>query len=115
MKQTKQIYNELEELIKMGIEYNVSTNPMFIGAVHTYIIQAKAIERMNDAIDLKDITVEKQYVKNGAINEYMHPAYKDLPKHADSLNKTRDMILKIISVLGHKSDIKDEFDKFIEQ
>ena len=103
---------DFQRLIDMAEEYKVHENALFLCTSDTYIVQKKAIDLINKALDVEELTVEKQYVKNGSKNVYMNPAIKDLPKHADSLNKTATQLLNIIKDLGSKAEKKSRLQEF---
>ena len=75
----------LTELIEMAKQYGVNDNAVFVAAL--------------DAED--SLMSTKEYVK-GRENIYAHPLVKELPKHADSANRTAQTILNIIETLGKK-------------
>ena len=99
-----------DELIKMAESYGVADNALFLSAARQYEIQMKVIHQIEAVLDSTDPVVTKSYVKE-VENAYSHPMIKELPKHADSANKTLNMMLDIIVKLGHKSEGEDELSK----
>lgn len=89
----------LQELERMAEDYGVADNALFRAAIGQYALQLRVIEDIKKAIDEDDVTVRKEYVK-GRANAYASPAVKELPRHADSANKTASLILDIIKALG---------------
>lgn len=92
----------LEELITMARQYGVEDNAVFLAAAGQYALQQRVINNIKDALDAEDSLMStKEYVK-GRENIYAHPLVKELPKHADSANRTAQTILNIIETLGKK-------------
>lgn len=106
--------DDLTKLMEMAKNYGVDDNALFVSTLDTYMVQKKAIERIKAAMDEDDITTTKEYVK-GRENVYLHPAVKELPRHADALNKTTTQILDIIKTLGEPPKTKDELMEFVKQ
>ena len=96
----------LTELEKMAKEYSVDKNALFRSAIKQYALQLRVIEDIKKAIDEDDVMVTKEYVK-GRENSYANPAVKELPRHADSANKTAALILDIIKTLGKPTKTPD--------
>ena len=113
MAKLKQKPDDLTELMRMANNYGVDDNALFVSTLDTYMVQKKAIERIKAAMDDDDITTTKEYVK-GRENVYLHPAIKELPRHADALNKTTTQILDIIKTLGQPPKNKDELMDFLK-
>lgn len=101
---------DIKELKALAEKYGVEDNALFQSTLNRYITQQRVIDSIEKAIDEDDVTVTKEYVK-GRENAYMHPAVKELPRHADSANKTADMLLKIITSLG---DMRHEADALLD-
>ena len=91
----------LQELERMAENYGVQDNALFCAAIAQYALQLRVIDDIKKAIDEDDVTVKKEYVK-GRANAYANPAIKELPRHADSANKTASLILDIIKELGNE-------------
>ncbi len=91
----------LQDLERMAEAYSVQDNALFRAAIGQYALQLRVIEDIKKAIDEDDVTVKKEYVK-GRANAYASPAVKELPRHADSANKTASLILDIIKSLGRE-------------
>jgi hypothetical protein len=103
----------LDTLVEMAKEYDVENNALFASTLDTYMIQKKAIDKIKESMDGDDITTTKEYVK-GRENVYLHPAIKELPRHADAINKTTSQLLDIIKVFGNKKKNDDELMEFIK-
>lgn len=92
----------LTELVEMAKQYGVNDNAVFLAAASQYALQQRVINNIKDALDAEDSLMStKEYVK-GRENIYAHPLVKELPKHADSANRTAQTILNIIETLGRK-------------
>lgn len=92
----------LSELLDMAKQYGVDDNAVFVVAASQYALQQRVISNIKDALDAEDSLMStKEYVK-GRENIYAHPLVKELPKHADSANRTAQTILNIIETLGKK-------------
>ena len=92
----------LSELKKMAARYCVDDNAMFLAAANQYALQQRVIDNIKAALDAEDSLMStKEYVK-GRENIYAHPLVKELPKHADSANRTAQTMLNIIETLGHE-------------
>lgn len=88
------------QLIKLAKTYGVDKNALFVQAAEQYSVQQMVIQQIRDAIQSDDdLLTSKEYVK-GRENVYTHPLVKELPKHADSANKTLCTMLDIINKLG---------------
>lgn len=92
----------LAELTAMAENYGVNENAMFLAAANQYALQQRVINNIKDALDEEDtLMATKEYVK-GRENIYAHPLVKELPKHADSANRTAQTMLSIIETLGRE-------------
>ena len=88
------------DLMKLAKTYGVDKNALFIQAAEQYSVQQMVIQQIRDALQNDDdLLTSKEYVK-GRENVYTHPLVKELPKHADSANKTLGTMLEIITKLG---------------
>lgn len=88
------------DLIKLAKTYGVDKNALFVQAAEQYSVQQMVIQQIGDALQNDDdLLTSKEYVK-GRENVYTHPLVKELPKHADSANKTLGTMLEIIKKLG---------------
>lgn len=92
-----------DDLIKMAESYGVSDNALFVSAAKQYAVQMKIIDSIEKILSEEDLIVSKEYVKSRE-NVYSHPLVKELPKHADSANKTLMVMLDIIAKLGKKEE-----------
>lgn len=88
------------DLMKLAKSYGVEKNALFIQAAEQYSVQAMVIKQIKAALEEEDdLLTSKEYVK-GRENVYTHPLVRELPKHADSANKTLATMLEIITKLG---------------
>lgn len=88
------------DLIKLAKSYGVEKNALFIQAAEQYAVQQMVIKQIKAALEEGDeLLTSKEYVK-GRENVYTHPLVRELPKHADSANKTLTTMLEIITKLG---------------
>lgn len=88
------------DLIKLAKTYGVDKNALFVQAAEQYSVQRMVIQQIKDTLQSdEDLLTSKEYVK-GRENVYTHPLVKELPKHADSANKTLSTMLEIITKLG---------------
>lgn len=95
------------KLLKMAKTYGVDKNALFLQAVEQYDVQARVIQSIKAALDEEDaLLTSKEYVK-GRANVYANPLVKELPKHADSANRTLQTMLTIIKELGKPPAPKD--------
>ena len=95
------------KLLKMAKLYGVEKNELFVQAAEQYDTQMRVIQSIKDALDAaENLTTSKEYVK-GRENVYANPLVKELPKHADSANRTLQVMLTIIKDLGKPPEPKD--------
>ena len=87
------------DFVKMAKAYAVDKNPLFLSALEAYTTQRETMDELRRCIGQDTPTVEKEYVK-GRANVCIHPAVKELPRHAEAMNKTATVILNIIKELG---------------
>lgn len=92
-----------DDLLKLAKEYGVDDNALFVNAAKQYELQMQVVEMMRDEIKGAALTCEKTYLA-GEKNTYANPLIKELPRHADSANKTLLAMLEIINKLGHKQE-----------
>ena len=115
MAKRKKTVQTLDELMAMAKRYHVDQNALYVAAAEQYSTQQKVIRRIRDTIDAADdLTVEKTYLKD-TTNAYASPLVRELPKHADSANKTLGVMLDIIAKLGHEDVEKDDLQEFLEE
>ena len=95
--------NTYENLCKMGRQYGVENNALFLRAIDQYAKQQRVIDLLTSAIDGNELPTQKTYLA-GEKNDYAAPLVKELPKHSDAANRTAQIILDIVTKLGHKSD-----------
>lgn len=103
-----------DELLKMAEDYGVNENALFISAAKQYSVQVKVIEKIEQILGDGELLVSKEYVK-ARENVYSHPLVKELPKHADSANRTLNTMLEIITKLGRKAEAKSEIDELMSE
>lgn len=104
----------LQELERMAEDYGVQDNALFCAAIGQYALQLRVIDDIKKAIDEDDVTIKKEYVK-GRANTYANPAIKELPRHADSANKTASLILDIIKELGKEKPIAGRLEQLRDE
>ena len=99
------------KLLKMAKSYGVEKNELFVQAAEQYDTQMRVIQSIKDALDTAEkLTTSKEYVK-GRENV---PLVKELPKHADSANRTLQVMLTIIKDLGKPPTPKDRLTEMQE-
>lgn len=102
------------KLLKMAKDYGVDKNAMFVQTAEQYDVQMRVIQSIKDELDSeKNLTTSKEYVK-GRENVYANPLVKELPKHADSANRTLQTMLAIIEKLGRPPEPKDRLTEMKE-
>lgn len=102
------------KLLKMAKDYGVDKNAMFVQTAEQYDVQMRVIQNIKDALDREEnLTTSKEYVK-GRENVYANPLVKELPKHADSANRTLQTMLAIIEKLGRPPEPKDRLTEMQE-
>ena len=102
------------KLLRMAKTYGVDKNALFLQAVEQYDVQARVIQSIKAALDEEDaLLTSKEYIK-GRANVYANPLVKELPKHADSANRTLQTMLTIIKELGKPPVPKDRLTEMQE-
>lgn len=102
------------DLIKLAKTYGVDKNALFVQAAEQYSVQRMVIQQIKDTLQSdEDLLTSKEYVK-GRENVYTHPLVKELPKHADSANKTLSAMLEIITKLGKPPKPEGKLAKLME-
>ena len=105
------------KLLRMAKDYGVDKNALFLQAVEQYTVQARVIQDIKAALDEEDedskLLTSKEYVK-GRVNVYANPLVRELPKHADSANRTLQTMLTIIKELGKPPVPKDRLTEMQE-
>ena len=115
MARKKQTDGVLADLLKMAEDYSVSENAMFIAAANQYALQQKVLDGIRKTLEAGDgLMVTKEYVKSRE-NVYANPLVKELPKHADSANKTAQTMLDIIKTLGHEKVQKSKLAAMMDE
>lgn len=102
------------QLIKMAKEYGVDKNALFLSAAKQYDVQMRMIEQIESILNDGELLVSKEYVKSRE-NVYSHPLVKELPKHADSANRTLNTMLDIIVKLGSKQEVVKTLDELMDE
>lgn len=112
MARRRKTYNDLMRLAK---NYGVDKNAMFVQAVEQYEVQQRIITAIKETLDEDEegLMTEKEYVK-GRKNVYVNPLVKELPKHADSANRTLSTMLDIIEKFGKEPVQKGKLSMFDE-
>ena len=101
-----------DELMELAVEYGVDKNALFLAAAKQYDLQMKVIDMIRVQIESADsMTCEKVY-RAGEKNLYADPLVKELPRHADSANKTLQTMLDIVSKLGKKKEKESALSQF---
>ena len=99
-------------LMKMAKAYGVDKNALFVAAAKQYQMQAETLNMIRDTLKENGETVTtKEYVK-GRENVCVHPLVAQLPKHADSANKTLATMLDIVQKLGKAYAGTDNLSQF---
>lgn len=106
--------NTFDELMKMAADYGVQDNALFVSAAKQYGVQMRIIDSIEKILSDGDLLVSKEYVRSRE-NVYSHPLVKELPKHADSANRTLGTMLDIITKLGRKAEKKSEIDEMMNE
>ena len=110
MEKPKTTFDELMELAR---SYGVENNALFVASAKQYSTQQKVIENIRSALDEEDnLMTTKEYVK-GRVNVYANPLVRELPKHADSANKTLNTMLDIVLKLGKPKEVSSRLDDLI--
>lgn len=105
----------LGELMQMAVDYGVDKNAMFIAAANQYALQQRVIDNIKNALDAEDsLMTTKEYVK-GRANVYANPLVRELPKHADSANRTAQTMLDIIKALGKEKKVEDRLTQLMNE
>lgn len=99
-----------EDLLELARSYGVDNNALFVASAKQYSTQQKVIENIRKALDEEDnLMTTKEYVK-GRVNVYANPLVRELPKHADSANKTLNTMLDIVLKLGRPVEATSRLD-----
>lgn len=105
----RSVYKDLMELAKL---YGVDQNALFVAAAAQYQTQQAIIAKIKREIAKeKTLTTTKSYVADKE-NQYVHPLVKELPKHAESANRTAATLLDIITKIGTPPKQISELDEF---
>ncbi len=108
----KSVYKKLMEL---ATEYGVADNALFVAAAAQYQTQQEVISKIKREIrSEKTLTTMKTYVSDKE-NTYVHPLVKELPKHAESANRTAATIIDIITKIGRPPENKGRLAEFNDQ
>ena len=102
-----------DDLMELARRYGVETNALFVASAKQYATQQKVIEKIREVLDAEDsLLATKEYVK-GTPNVYANPLVRELPKHADSANKTLNTMLDIVIKLGRPQEVTSKLDELI--
>lgn len=112
MPKVKTTYEDLMDLAK---RYGVENNALFVASAKQYATQQKVIENIRNVLEEEDnLMTTKEYVK-GVSNIYANPLVRELPKHADSANKTLNTMLDIVLKLGKLQEVTSRLDDLINE
>ena len=101
-----------KHLIEMAKSYGVDQNALFVAAARQYQDQQIVIAEIRKEIKAaKTLTTTKSYVADKE-NQYVHPLVKELPKHAESANRTAATLLDIITKIGTPPKQMSELEEF---
>lgn len=104
-----------DELLELARQYGVEKNALFVASAKQYATQQKVIENIRQALDEEDsLMTSKEYVK-GRVNVYANPLVRELPKHADSANKTLNTMLDIVIKLGKPQAASSRLDELMDE
>lgn len=91
----KKLKEQAKEIKELAEEKGVQSNFLFVTTFDRYLVQLEILDKLQGAIDEKELLVTKEYVK-GRKNVYTSPAVKEYNSTTDSANKTVACLLKII-------------------
>ena len=101
--------------MELAVLYGVDQNALFVAAAAQYQTQQEIIAKIKREIRAeKQLTTTKSYVADKE-NTYVHPLVKELPKHAESANRTAATILDIITKVGRPPENRGRLQEFNEQ
>lgn len=104
-----------DELIELATQYGVENNALFVASAKQYATQQKVIENIRQSLEAEDdLMTTKEYVK-GRVNVYANPLVRELPKHADSANKTLNAMLDIILKLGRPQANETKLEQMLNE
>lgn len=101
-----------KQLMELAVAYGVDQNALFVAAAAQYQTQQLIISKIKREIAAaKTLTTQKSYVADKE-NTYVHPLVKELPKHAESANRTAQTLIDIITKIGTTPKQTSELDEF---
>ena len=103
----KKLEKQAKEIKQMAEESGVQSNFLFVTTFDRYLVQLEILDKLQGAIDEKELLVTKEYVK-GRKNVYTSPAVKEYNSTTDSANKTVACLLKIIRNFGTSDNSTEE-------
>lgn len=104
-----------KQLMELAVAYGVDQNALFVAAAAQYQTQQLIISKIKREIAAaKTLTTQKSYVADKE-NTYVHPLVKELPKHAESANRTAATLIDIITKIGHAPEDRGRLAEFNEQ
>lgn len=114
MKKTREESN-IQKLKRLAKLVGCDDNPLFQTELDKYSFQLQVINRMRDELADSEMAVSKEYVK-GRENLYVHPLFKELPKHSDSATKTATFLWQMIRDYRPSAEKnKDNLDEFLKE
>jgi hypothetical protein len=109
MARQSKTYDEIMDLARI---YGVECNALFVSAAETYATQKDIIDMIQKTLDETPVMVTQKTFKDRD-ETTVNPLIKELPKHADSANKTLSVMLDIIQKLGTKEPAGDKLSDFL--
>ena len=103
-----------DEILALAEQYGVSDNVLFVSAAKRYSGQLDMIERLQNDIAGRGLTVAKTNI-NGVVNMDANPMVAQLPKYNDTANKTLGVMLDIIGKLGTAAPAGDKLGEFLNE
>ena len=101
-----------KQLMELAVAYGVDKNALFVAAAAQYQTQQLIISKIKREIAAaKTLTTQKSYVADKE-NTYVHPLVKELPKHAESANRTAQTLIDIITKIGHAPEERGRLQAF---
>ena len=101
-----------DEIMGLAEQYGVKDNVLFVSASQRYAGQLEMIDRLQDDIKNRGLTVAKTNI-NGVVNMDANPMISQLPKYNDTANKTLGVMLDIIARLGTAAPAGDKLGDFL--
>lgn len=86
---------QADKILEMAQSLGLQENYFFRTTFERYRTQIDILDELRREIEISDILVEKEYVKNRG-NIYTHPAITEFNRTTDSANKTVTTLMKIL-------------------